>query len=262
MPDLIEDGYTVLPGVFDETKLQTILKAIEDGEARQIPSRKPSRFEGQSTSRVYNMLAKNEAFWMPPQNERVLAVVRQLLGPEVLLSSLSSIALEPGESEQPFHADDECYPLEKPHGPIECVAMVAITDFTVSNGATRVVPGTHRLNSHPDWRSEWKTEAVDAIAVEMTAGDVLMYQGSLWHSAGANRSNSRRVGLAMCYCVPWIRGHENLLLGTPSATLRQLPPLLKNLIGLTIVNGSINHVEGISPAQFVDSLGWPSGMPE
>ncbi len=57
---------------------------------------------------------------------------------------LSSIAIDPGEIAQPIHADDMVIPLEKPHASIVCNTMWALTDFTVENGATRLVAGSHR----------------------------------------------------------------------------------------------------------------------
>ena len=79
----------------------------------------------------------------------VLPIVERVLDRGCLVSSLSSIAIGPGESAQPLHADDQLIPLPKPHVPIICNTMWALTDFTADNGATRLVPGSHRAIARP-----------------------------------------------------------------------------------------------------------------
>ena len=74
----------------------------------------------------------------------MLPIVEGVLDPGCLISSLSSIAIDPGEIAQPIHADDMVIPLDKPHRSIVCNSMWALTDFTEANGATRLVPGSHR----------------------------------------------------------------------------------------------------------------------
>ena len=81
----------------------------------------------------------------------VLPIVERVLDRGCLVSSLSSIAIQPGETAQPIHADDQLIPLAKPHAPTVCNTMWALTDFTEANGATRVVPGSHLADHSPDY---------------------------------------------------------------------------------------------------------------
>ena len=81
----------------------------------------------------------------------VLPVVEHVLDPGCLISSLSSITILPDETAQPIHADDQLLPIPKPHVPTVCNSMWALTDFTDANGATRIVPGSHRYDHSPDY---------------------------------------------------------------------------------------------------------------
>jgi ectoine hydroxylase-related dioxygenase (phytanoyl-CoA dioxygenase family) len=129
--------------------------------------------------------------------DTVLPIVEGVLDAGCLVSSLSSIAIAPGEAAQLIHADDQLIPLPRPHVPIVCNTMWAITDFTAENGATRLAPGTHTRD-----RAPVLGEDVPSIAAEMTRGSVLVYNGSLWHGGGANLTGARRLGVAMNYCRP------------------------------------------------------------
>ena len=102
--------------------------------------------------RVYNLLAFGALYQRIPVHEHVLPIVEGVLDPGCLISSLSSIAILPGETAQPIHADDQLIPLPKPHPPTVCNSMWALTDFTEANGATRLVPGSHLARPLPRLR--------------------------------------------------------------------------------------------------------------
>jgi ectoine hydroxylase-related dioxygenase (phytanoyl-CoA dioxygenase family) len=65
----------------------------------------------------------------------------------------------------------------------------------------------------------------------MPAGSVLFYSGSLYHGAGANRSNATRYGVNITYSVSWLRQEENQYLSVPADIARELPDPLLRLMG-------------------------------
>ena len=160
------------------------------------------------------------------------------------MSSLSSIAICADEQPQPMHADDQLIPLPRPHVPIVCNTMWALTDFTDANGATRIVPGSHRWAEVPDYFKPPE----GSIPAEMPKGSVMVYNGSLWHGGGANRTGERRIGVAMNYCAGFIRQQENQQLGIPREVAAQFSPRLQELVGYSLYNGLIGHIDKRSPA--------------
>ena len=113
--------------------------------------------------RIYNLLVHGALYERIPVHASVLPIVEGVLDAGCLISSLSSISIGPGETAQPIHADDMVIPLAKPHGAIICNSMWALTDFTDANGATRIVPGSHRRES-PTYGAE-----VESVPAEMGA---------------------------------------------------------------------------------------------
>ncbi len=210
-----------------------------------VPSK--NRFEGAATVRIYNLLARDRVFESVPVHPAVLPVVEGVLDPGCLISSLSSISILPGEDGQPIHADDQLIPIPRPHPPLVCNTMWALTDFTEENGATRIVPGSHQLPDAPPYGES----AIETVPAEMKAGSVLVWNGSLWHGGGANRTGERRVGIAMNYCAGFIRQQENQQLGIPIPTVRRFDKRLRELVGYGTYHSLIGHIDKQSPEQAV-----------
>ena len=117
--------------------------------------------------------------------------------------------------------------------------MWALTDFTDENGATRIIPGSHLRDHSPDYFGEPTTR----LPAEMPKGSVLIWHGSLWHGGGANRTDERRIGVAMNYCAGYIRQQENQQLGIPREIAAQFSPRLQELVGYGVYNGLIGHID-------------------
>ena len=93
-------------------------------------------FEGERSQRVYSLAGKGEVFLRLAEHPRVLRLLDARLLPNFLLSNLQSIRLHPGESAQPWHADDAFYPVQRPRRTLAIAAIWAFEDFTEENGAT------------------------------------------------------------------------------------------------------------------------------
>lgn len=245
------DGFTILERVIPPALVDAIaseLASIEVSE-RIVPTLNP--FEGDKTVRIYNLLARGRVFEQIPVHDAVLPLVEKVLDKGCLVSSLSSIGIDPGQTAQPMHADDQLIPLPRPHVPIVCNTMWAITDFTEENGATVVVPGSHKADKPPE---PWQ-RCEGAVAAVMPKGSVLVYNGSLWHGGGENKSAARRMGVAMNYCAGWVRQQENQQLGIPLQVAKGFSERLRKLCGFGLYRGLIGHIDKCSPVDLLDGTG-------
>jgi ectoine hydroxylase-related dioxygenase (phytanoyl-CoA dioxygenase family) len=248
------DGYVIIEDAFPAglaDDLRSDLDRLEH-ELGVVPA--DNDFEGTNTLRNYNLLAHGELYQQIPVWSAVLPIVEGVLDPGCLISSLSSIVICPGETAQPIHSDDILIPLPKPHPPLVCNTMWAITDFTEENGATRLVPGSH-AKDNPRYGGDYLT-----VPAEMRKGSVLVWDGALWHKGGENRSGERRYGIAMNYCAGYVRQQENQQLGLPADLVRTFPPRLQELVGYGVYKGLIGHINKQRPADLLAAERLPSTM--
>jgi ectoine hydroxylase-related dioxygenase (phytanoyl-CoA dioxygenase family) len=243
---LQQDGFTIVERAIESSLIEALSGALQRLESELDAKPAMNGFEGHRTVRIYNLLAYGPPFDRVPVHENVLPVVEAVLDQGCLISSLSSISIDPDETAQPIHADDMVIPLEKPHRPIVCNSMWALNDFTDANGATRLVPGSHR-KQNPEYGGKYPT-----VAAEMAKGSVLIWDGALWHGGGANTTNARRTGIAMNYCAGFIRQQENQQLGLSPQLVKTFPKRLQELIGYGVYQGLIGHIAKKSPQQILN----------
>jgi ectoine hydroxylase-related dioxygenase (phytanoyl-CoA dioxygenase family) len=237
-----ERGFTILENAIEADLVDVLANELAEIERAEGIAPAANDFEGDRTIRIYNLLARGECFARVPIHEAVLPIIEGVLDEGCLISTLSSIAIDPGESLQPIHSDDQVIGLPRPHPPLVCNSMWALTDFTEENGATRVVPGSHARSDYPEYGRDYET-----VPAEMPKGSVLVWSGALWHGGGANRSQERRVGLAVNYCAGFIRQQENLQLGVPRELAARFPRRLQRLIGYGTYRRLIGHIDKTDP---------------
>jgi ectoine hydroxylase-related dioxygenase (phytanoyl-CoA dioxygenase family) len=245
-----EQGYAIVEDAIELDLLDALTDDLHrlEVELGIVPA--SNDFEGDQTVRIYNLLVHGAHFEQVPVHPSVLPVVEGVLDAGCLISSLSSIAICEGETPQPIHADDQLMPIPKPHPPTVCNTMWALTDFTEANGATRIIPGSHRADSSPDYGSPY-----DSIPAEMPRGSVLVWHGSLWHGGGANTTPARRIGLAMNYCAGYIRQQENQQLGIPREIAAGFDERLQQLCGYSVYHGLIGHIDKRDPIELLTGDG-------
>ena len=79
--------------------------------------------------------------------------------------------------------------------------LVMLDDFTVENGATMIVPGSHLVEARPD-DAELERRAIRAIGC---AGSILLFDSNLWHSAAPNLTQGPRRALTLTFTRPFFK---------------------------------------------------------
>ena len=118
--------------------------------------------------------------------------VTRLIGTAIPVSDVAFRCPQPGFGRQSLHADD--LPIDRAGDCRAVTSIVALCDFTSTNGATAVVPGSHR---RPDLQRRVKRlDLRDAeVVLAGTAGTAFVFSAHLLHRGTLNRSNEPRPSL-------------------------------------------------------------------
>ena len=250
---LDEHGYALVEGVLPPGEVEDRLAALADLFAATPTGR--NFFEGFRTRRVYALFAKTRAFDDLAVHPLLLGALDHVLGQHYQFSAPVALQIGPGEAAQVLHRDEDIYPLARPHDPVVVNSMWALCDFTADNGATRLVPGSHR------WPDDRRPDEREAVPATMPAGSLLVYLGGLWHGGGANTTDRPRPGLLLEYVVSWLRPQETQLVAVPPDVARALPQRLQELLGYNVFPPFLGYVDGRHPRRALDPASARAGDP-
>ncbi len=241
---LERDGCVVIDGLMAPETIGAIRQEMApwlDG----APTGK-DEFDGYQTRRAGTLVGRSPSSHEIILDPTVLGIANRALAhaTNYQLHTTQVIAVGPGSEPQPIHRDQWAFDMFPfPQGFDSTFAtMWALTDFTEANGATRVVPGSHREEGFKRFALE------DSLPAEMSAGSVLLYTGSLYHGAGPNSTDHDRIGLIIHYSLAWLRQEENQYLGCPTEVLDVLPEQMLRLMGYAKGAYSLGFIDaGVDP---------------
>lgn len=224
---LRRDGAVILPDLLAPDVTDAVAAELrpyfdEEGTSTQ------SDFNGYKTLRIMGILARSRTAAMLIGHSRLMEIADAILLPHCIsyrIGSTTAIEIWPGESPQFLHRDDGIYPARMPGVEWQISSNWALTDFTLENGATRVIPGSHR------WKEPRQPTEADVVQAVMKKGSVLVYLGSVLHGGGANATNQSRMGLVNTYSLGWLRQEENQYLTIPREVADSLPENIRRLMG-------------------------------
>jgi len=239
--ELHAQGYCVIPGVLTAAEVDQLRKQL-DAVAAQEGTAGTAWFSHRN-QRVFMLLNKGACFLELIDHALALTLAESLLGKHLLLSSLTANTAAPGNRPQPLHADQGYLPT--PWLRVEATNLIwALDEFNASNGATRIVPGSHHLDTEP------LTDESPTVPIEAPAGSLVCLDGRVWHGTGVNRTEHPRRALFAYYCRPYLRQQENFSRSLHLAIRRNLTSRQRELLGFEIWQG-LGAVNGL-PVQWMD----------
>jgi ectoine hydroxylase-related dioxygenase (phytanoyl-CoA dioxygenase family) len=195
---LDEQGFLVLPDMVDERwleELRTRLAELQREEGAEAGKEVPAQ---QGVDLLGNLFEKGDVFMRMLHVPQVLAAAAHVLHGDVKVAANNFRAARPGEGHQALHSDYGS--LREDGGFKLCNSIWLLDDFTAENGATRIVPGTHRSGRLPqDELDDPEGPHPDQVLLTAKAGTVAIFNGHVWHGGTQNRTDRPRRAITFAY---------------------------------------------------------------
>jgi ectoine hydroxylase-related dioxygenase (phytanoyl-CoA dioxygenase family) len=245
---LERDGAVIVEGLLGLDVVDRVNEEVDAAVAAADPSEAlfnpiMEQFHGPFTKQVTGVPGISRSFAVDVMcNPMLLALCDRVLLPSCATYQLNLghlLQRGPGSDEQWLHRDEAVWSdLPRPHPEVQLASVIAFVDFTRDNGATRVVPGSHR------WPDRWlspaeqmarpRPEPHQIAYAEMPAGSAVIYSGGTIHAGGSNITDVQRRGAHLSYTLGWLRTEENNYLVVPPAVAATLPRRAQELLGYAI----------------------------
>ena len=182
----------------------------------------------------------SEVFLKLALNANLMSVLKKLIQGKFVLNQQNGIINPPQETynQAAWHRD-----LPYQHfvstKPLAINALFCVDDFTIENGATFVIPASHKTEDFPSVNYIKK----NAVQVQAKAGSFILLDCMMFHAGGFNNTNLERRAVNHVYNIPYFKQQINIPNNIKNA----------NLLAETRDILGFNYIESSSIAQYLSA---------
>lgn len=228
------NGYLVVRDALDPALLARVRAAADAAEARWRADASLPGVRRHDLEQVLGILEYDPVFLEVLEHPRIFPLVRELLGPEVMMLDHDYFLSPPGATvRRAWHYDEKFPGVYHPRSRLLVKVFYVLQDIPDDGGATLILPGSHVFPPGlPLGNTEAPEDLPGAVAMTLPAGSAYLMAGRAYHSAGNNHSAIYRRLLILTYGHKWMRIWDSY---EPSAALlaRAAAPMTRQLLGST-----------------------------
>jgi fumagillin biosynthesis dioxygenase len=204
--ELERNGYTIIPDVLNNEQIQIALDALDLGKDL-----------GKKQVRRGDLIERHAIFRDMLTMDPIWTLLSCFMKNDIKCATWSSNTLMGGSADtgtqQPlWHVD---YPYHNipptcwghPHDPLSMQTVWILDDFRYENGATLVIPGSHKYKTVPTIDN---TNGKHVMPLVCSKGSVVVSHGAWWHSQGVNKTQFPRSCLLGTFTKRWIVSKDDL----------------------------------------------------
>ncbi|KAH0846691.1 hypothetical protein AYO21_08089 [Fonsecaea monophora] len=233
---LQDHGWAVIPDVLtpeENSRVLSQLWAAADkfrklGDDTYMPMLDPNA----ANIRVFYLMALDKIFRDLVQHPVAVEMVEKVLGDNWLISNFTANIARPGSKSMALHSDQSLVMPEPWTSTWALNVIWCLEDVYLENGATLFIPGSDKWTTREDIPSNARSLLKP---FEAKAGSIVLMNGRVWHTSGANVTKDKdRALLFGYYTVPFLRQQVNWAAKMPEDVKKELSPELTERLGMNV----------------------------
>lgn len=218
-------GYSIIQGYYDLNQTEHLKQLLED-EINNYSFSNTSEQGILDRYHMHDLLVKRIEFSKTLEDKRLQQLISPILGDYWIMYAYTSSSLPPDGNNYGSRIHVDC-PRFIENYVTNLGVIWALDDFTLENGATYVLPGSHNSSTVPSEKNFFE----NSIRLVCKAGDLIIFNARLWHCAGFNRTNNFRHALTMNVCRPYMKQRIDWVRFIPETITNQLDSQARRIIG-------------------------------
>jgi ectoine hydroxylase-related dioxygenase (phytanoyl-CoA dioxygenase family) len=225
-------GYAVVEGVLD-ARLERGRRGLYEVQKAIHSELGPDRLARAGELGVLRIMARFDPWFLSLlETPEMLAVVDATVSDTAILHLQNGFILPPAPDgdddgatfQQTFHRD---FPRHVNGYVASINALLTFDEFTAANGGTLVVPGSHQRPDAPD--QDYMRDAAEVV--ECGPGSMVLFDSTLWHAAGVNRSDRDRLAINHQFTRSWIKQQIDYVRALGDELVLEQSPRTQQLLG-------------------------------
>lgn len=193
-----EKGHVIMDNVLEQQFIEMAKAEMEMALQKELD------FVGTKDYKFYGYVLSNAkyggAFLDVFDNRKVTDPMNWIMGENCIIYSYTSSSMPPGSGNDSSHVHVDC-PVFLQDYILRMGVLLPLTDFTVDNGATYFLEGSHKSESMPSDEEFYSR----AKRLTIKAGQGWFFNTRMWHAGGVNKSGEWRHALTLNICRPWMK---------------------------------------------------------
>jgi len=233
--NILNSGYTILENIFTNSECceyKNILNDIhENYELSEEGREKTETFNNKGVKIIYNLHNKHLNFIKLIDHHKYIDIVEALLkkgsyqdSEKFVLNQIMARSPTSVSAKQQLHIDSN---IPGCHVPLAIQVLIALDDFTIENGATKIIPFSHKRHSFAENGLSYK----DEISVCVPKGTVVIFDAGLWHGGGEKKQEGDRWAIILQYNRWFIKPTYDFSKNMPTKIFNSLSDRQKDIFG-------------------------------
>ena len=218
-------GYNVISNFFEADQCDFLKEKLES-EIKNYTAFDDSERSKLDKYHMHDLLCKDIAFCKTLEDPRLQQLIAPLLGESWIMYAYTSSSLPPKGNNygSRMHVDS---PRFITNYSTNLGVIWALDDFTIENGATKILPGSHNTDLIPS------EELFEKNHTKLTCkkGSIVVLNARLWHAAGINKTNEFRHALTINMCRPYMKQRMDWVRFIPKEISSKLNSQARRIIG-------------------------------